>query len=143
MSKDMRQVIKFRIDEERYAIPIKYVNEIVEIEDIKDYPMSDDTIIGITEVRGDVISLFNTKKTLSNKKGWSKEDCINKYILLVENIKSNKNIGLVVDDVDEVEKIDEENIDYNAMTNDDTVTGIIKKGEVLIPLINLPSVIKK
>lgn len=143
MSKDVKQIIKFRIDEERYAIPIKYVNEIVEIEDIKDYPMSDDNIIGITDVRGDVISLFNTKKAMTNKKEWNQENCLNKYVLLVENIETNKNIGLVVNDVDEVEKISEKNIDYNAMTNDDTVKGIIKKDEVLIPLVNLPSIIKK
>lgn len=68
MSKDVKQIIKFRIDEERYAIPIKYVNEIVEIEDIKDYSMSDDNIIGITDVRGDVISLFNTKKSNDKQK---------------------------------------------------------------------------
>lgn len=143
MSKDVKQIIKFRIDEERYAIPIKYVNEIVEIEDIKDYPMSEDNIIGITDVRGDVISLFNTKKAMKNKKEWNQENCLNKYVLLVENIETNKNIGLVVNDVDEVEKISEKNIDYNAMTNDDTVKGIIKKDEVLIPLVNLPSIIKK
>lgn len=143
MSKDVKQIIKFRIDKERYAIPIKYVNEVVDIEDIKNYPMSDDNIIGITDVRGDVISLFNTKKAMTNKKEWNHENCLNKYVLLVENIETNKNIGLVVNDVDEVEKISEKNIDYNAMTNDDTVKGIIKKDEVLIPLVNLPSIIKK
>lgn len=40
---------------------------------------------------------------MTNKKEWNQENCLNKYVLLVENIETNKNIGLVVNDVDEIE----------------------------------------
>lgn len=135
------QLLYFNIDNEKFGLRLTYVSEIFEVNSIEEYPTQSQTIVGITNIRNEVVTLINTKKILYDKQNnWTKENCLNKHIILLNTRNTNKQIGLIVDSVNKVTKMKNNSIDTTVFTNDNTIEGVFKKEDKIIPIVNIPEI---
>lgn len=95
-----KQVFVFVLNREEYAVDVNSVKEIIRAEEkeVTSVPNSPDFIEGITNVRGQAVPLIDLEKKLELKQ--EKND----YIVIIE--LEGATAGLLVDDVEEVKKLD-------------------------------------
>jgi len=105
MTNNDNQLVIFWIAKQKYAVPVGCTNEIIRMVDITPLPQTNDYVLGIINLRGKVIPVIN----LHRKMGLPEQE-INKdnRIIVIEN--EGKNMGMVVDKVDEVSKYNEEEL---------------------------------
>ncbi|MDR1492473.1 MAG: chemotaxis protein CheW [Planctomycetaceae bacterium] len=101
--KDM--YLTFRLGDEDYAIEIRYVTEIVGMQKITEVPDMPEYVRGVVNLRGQVIPVIDMRLRFSMiERSYDERTCI-----IVINIKGRQ-VGLVVDTVNEVRTIEENNV---------------------------------
>ena len=97
--------LTFSVGKEAYGIEIKFVTEIIGIQDITEVPELPDYVKGIINLRGKIIPVIDVRlRFKKDLKEYNDRTCI-----VVIDIKEIS-IGLIVDNVAEVINIDDENI---------------------------------
>lgn len=96
-SNEKSQFLSFKIDEEFYSLDISYVHEIRGIGEITKIPNSTDFLIGIMNIRGAAVPVFDLKSRF--KKVSSSMDPKNVIILVKLN---EKILGLLADAVSDI-----------------------------------------
>lgn len=99
------QLVVFNLGLEEYAINISYAQEIIRIPKFTRLPNSPSFIEGVFNLRGKVIPVYNLKKRFGVDQS---ERNIDSRLLIVE--LESMMVGIIVDDVSEVIKIDEQSI---------------------------------
>lgn len=129
------KVLVFKISEEKFALDIKYINNITERMDFIPVPNSPDYIKGLINLRGSIITilkisaLFNIEEKEFNN-------------IIVFSI-DDESVGLPVDEVLEVVDIDESIIQIlERDSKKDYISGIVKLDSDLITLINPDKLVK-
>ncbi len=98
--------LSFRLGKESYGIDIRYVTEIIVMQEITKVPDMPDFIIGVINLRGKVISVMDIRSRFHlESREYDDRTCI--IVVEVDDIM----IGLVVDTVNEVSDIKEEYIE--------------------------------
>jgi purine-binding chemotaxis protein CheW len=98
--------LTFHLGKESYGIEIRHVTEIIVLQEITKVPDLPDFIIGVVNLRGNVISVMDVRKRFHlETKEYDDRTCI-----IVVNIKDIA-IGLLVDTVNEVLNIPEDQVD--------------------------------
>ncbi len=99
------KMLTFAIGNELYSIDIRYVTEIIGIQDITAMPEMPDYIKGIINLRGRIIPVMDVRlRFKAEAKPYDDRTCV----IVVEI--NDLGIGLIVDNVSEVITIEEENI---------------------------------
>lgn len=118
----------FTIDKEKYGIEIKYVIEIIGIQNITKIPELDDYIKGIISLRGKIIPVVDVR--LRFKKPMMEYD--DRTCIIVVDV-GELTVGLIVDRVSEVVNISEDQVALPPTTSMNTrnkyINGIGKIGE--------------
>lgn len=97
--------LTFSVGRESYGIEIKFVTEIIGIQDITEVPELPNYVRGIINLRGKIIPVIDVRLRFKKElKEYNDRTCI-----VVIDIKETS-VGLIVDNVDEVIKIDDSNI---------------------------------
>ncbi len=97
--------LTFTLGKESYGIEIKYVTEIIGIQEITEIPELPDYVKGIINLRGNIIPVMDVRLRFKKEaKAYNDRTCV-----IVIDIK-DISIGLIVDTVSEVLTIPEENI---------------------------------
>ena len=97
--------LTFSLDKESYGIDIKYVTEIIGIQDITEIPELPKYVKGIINLRGKIIPVMDIRLRFKKEaKEYNDRTCV-----IVVDIK-DISIGLVVDSVSEVLTIPEQDI---------------------------------
>jgi len=127
--KGMLQVVEFLLGNERYAVDLFDVKEVVEYTTITKLPNSASYMKGIIDLRGEITTIVDLKERLhiAATTELQEENC--RIIVLDEKITKAKT-GIMVDDVTSVSTFDMSDIDKTSAsdTNEDTaILGIIKK----------------
>lgn len=127
--------VTFKLGKEYYGLPIDNVLYIEKPSKTTRIPNAPDYIIGLINLRGDVIPVIDLRVKLGMEKiGIDKDSRI--IIVREKDIV----VGLMVDSSKEVLDIDEENIDKPPESEDDTIvdyiSGIGKKDERLVIILN-------
>lgn len=127
--------VTFKLGKEYYGLPIDNVLSIEKPSKTTRIPNAPDYIIGLINLRGDVIPVIDLRVKLGmGKIGIDKDSRI--IIVREKDIV----VGLMVDSSKEVLDIDEENIDKPPESEDDTIvdyiSGIGKKDERLVIILN-------
>ena len=99
------QLVVFNLGLEEYAINISYAQEIIHIPKFTKLPNVPAFIEGVFNLRGKVIPVFDLKKRF----GLSQSERSTDSRLLIIELDSMK-VGIIVDDVSEVIRIDEQSI---------------------------------
>lgn len=124
--KDM--YLTFRLGDEDYAVEIRYVTEIVGMQRITEVPDMPGYVKGVVNLRGQVIPVIDMRLRFHMvDRPYDERTCI-----IVINIK-NRQVGLVVDTVNEVRTIEEANVSPTPKagggTGIDYISGLGKVGE--------------
>jgi purine-binding chemotaxis protein CheW len=97
--------LTFSVGRESYGIEIKFVTEIIGIQDITEVPELPNYVKGIINLRGKIIPVIDVRLRFKKEpKDYNDRTCI-----VVIEIKETS-VGLIVDNVAEVINIDEDNI---------------------------------
>lgn len=114
---DNSQLVVFTLCKEEYAVDINYAKEIIRIPQLTRIPNTPTFLEGIFNLRGKVLPVFDLKKRFEMPKT---ERGIDSRLLILE--LDGMKAGIIVDDVSEVLKIDEQSV----QCLDDEISGISK-----------------
>lgn len=99
------QLVVFNLGLEEYAIDISYAQEIIRIPKFTQLPNTPSFIEGVFNLRGKAIPVFDLKKKFGV---YQSERGADSRLLIIE--LDSMMVGIIVDDVSEVIKIDEQSI---------------------------------
>jgi len=141
-AKDRKQFVTFKIGSEDYGILIQKVKEIIRPKRITQVPNTDEYVLGVINLRGQIVPVVNLKEKLN---------------LDVQSIKSEEEeriitveiddalIGIRVDEVNEVIWLDEETIEpppeVAGGIRQEYLRGVGRKEGELLVLVDLESLL--
>lgn len=111
-SKD--KFIAFKLNENNYAIDLQYVKEALKNAEITTIPCSPDYIEGIITVRGEFITIVNSKKIFDI----NPNDYENKNRVIIIEYE-NYFVGFLVDEICEIFEVPKESITPKTFTHED------------------------
>lgn len=133
---EILQLVGFKIGQEEFGINILAVHEIIKIIDITTVPNASDYIAGVINLRGRIIPIVHLRKRLHMP---VIETDKNTRIIVVEI--SEKTIGFVVDEVQEVLRIStditEKPPELVAGLDSEYITAVAKLEDRLLILLDL------
>ncbi|MGC8964622.1 MAG: chemotaxis protein CheW, partial [Brevinematia bacterium] len=116
--------VTFSVYNQKYAIEIKDVEEVLEMLPYVEVPHTYDFIEGVVQLRGEIIPVVNLRK----KFGISENNSGKNYLIIV-SIDSKK-YGLKVDTIEGVIEVDEKEISSSRQLGEissEYITSVIKK----------------
>jgi len=123
------QVVEFVLGDEKFAIDLFDVREVVEYTRISALPNSPSYIKGIIDLRGEITTIIDLKDRLNITRKNDRPDEESRIIVLDENI-TKKKVGIMVDDVLSVSTFEMNQVDRTGaadVDDDSSILGIIKK----------------
>jgi purine-binding chemotaxis protein CheW len=103
---ELKQYVSFLLSGERYAINIMDVEEIIRFTEITPVPKAPDFVEGIINLRERVIPVVDLKKRIN----MGESEANDNTRIIVINL-NQKRIGLIIDEVDEIVRIESDKID--------------------------------
>ncbi|MCG8336104.1 MAG: chemotaxis protein CheW [Proteobacteria bacterium] len=132
--------LSFRLGNEEYGIEIRHIIEIIVMQEITKVPDMPGFIIGVINLRGNVISVMDIRKRF----GLDSRDYDDRTCIIVVQI-NNISIGLIVDTVNEVVDIPENQIDPPPRTHSGIgssyIQGMGKIGEKVKILLDIEKIL--
>ena len=125
---------------EIYGVNVKQIQEIRNVEKITRLPKSPEFVKGIMNLRGQIITIIDVKQKLDFDT--NNEENQNSSILISKI--NDQTLGFLIDDVDDVVRIDGKDIDRNTLENSDSTSylqGFVKTKDRLIILLDLEELI--
>ncbi|MDD5773907.1 MAG: chemotaxis protein CheW [bacterium] len=101
-----KQLVIFFMAGEEFGVDISQIKEIIRMQDITSIPSAPEFIMGVINLRGQIIAVMN----LAKRFGLKEIKLTDKARIIVAEVKDNT-VGLIVDEVPEVLRIPEESID--------------------------------
>lgn len=129
-----KQIIVFTLGEKHYAVNSDQVEEISKMMDSTMVPNAPKHIRGLINLRGNVAALVNLSELLRLKE----KECYNNIVIMN---KEDEKIGILVTEVKEVLKIQDEDIEKVSGDGKNGVVGIIQLGGNLVNYIDLERII--
>jgi purine-binding chemotaxis protein CheW len=125
---DEVQVVEFILGEDKFAINLFDVREIVESFRITPLPHAASHVKGIIDLRGEITTVIDLKTVLKIDRKNSAGQVDSRFIVLDDSVTSVKT-GILVDDVTSVLTVQVSDIDKTTQGGDDCsyILGIIKK----------------
>lgn len=140
-NEDIIQLVGFIIGDEEYAIPILNIQEIIKPIDYTRVPSTPDYVLGIFNLRGNVIPLIDLRRKFHiNSKN---EDTETRYIVM----KDGDNIaGFVIDKLTEAIRIKSSQIDPAPETlkrEKGMIMGIGKRDKTIFTILKVDKLLKR
>jgi len=139
-TKEINTFLSFVIDNELFAVSVGKVLEVLQKQKITRVPNIPDDILGVTNFRGDIIPVFETRKRF----GISLNEQVEKFVIIVIEINVNEQkaiIGAKADKVKDVITIEDKDIlEVPKMSNkikEEVISGIFKKNNDYIMLLDI------
>ena len=125
---DEVQVVEFILGEEKFAINLFDVREIVESFRITPLPHAASHVKGIIDLRGEITTVIDLKSVLRITQKTTKGQVDSRFIVLDDSVTTVKT-GILVDDVTSVLTVPISDIDQTSHSGVDStsILGIIKK----------------
>ncbi len=138
----LAQFVNFRLRDEEYGVDIGSVREITRVADISHIPESPSFIEGVTNLRGQIIPVVDLAKQV----GLAPQEKLPESARIVVTEVKGQTVGMIVDEVPEVIKISEENIEptpelIQTEIRKDYIKGVGKLENRLIVLLDLEKVL--
>jgi len=130
------QWVTYQLEEETYGINVMQVQEVLRISEIAPVPGSPDYVLGIINLRGNVVTVIDTRSRFGLM---PKESDDMSRIIIVE-VNGNV-IGMLVDSVAEVVYLHQSEIDTAPNVNSDDssrfIQGVCNRDEQLLILVDV------
>ncbi len=139
---EMAQFVNFRLRDEEYGVDIGSVREITRVVDISHITESPSFIEGVTNLRGQIIPVVDLAKQF----GLAPLEKLPGSARIVVTEVKGQTVGMIVDEVPEVIKIPEENIEptpelIQTGIRKDYIKGVGKLENRLIVILDLEKVL--
>ncbi|MBQ8568892.1 MAG: purine-binding chemotaxis protein CheW [Oscillospiraceae bacterium] len=135
------EVLLFNIDETLYGIEIKYINEIISIEQITVVPKVPEYIKGVINLRGKVVPIISVRRRFGKEEiPYDERTCI-----IVLEFDDGNQVGIIVDRVREVTNVKPDEIcetpDCKNVNANRYIKNIIESGGEIKQLLNCEKLI--
>jgi purine-binding chemotaxis protein CheW len=135
------QLVIFKISQQEFGVEINQVREIVRLVPITPVPRAPSFIEGVVSLRGQVLAVIDLAKRLNMKASPRSEKT---RIIVIETEENT--IGMIVDEVTEVLRLPQENIDQApeliaSEIQQKYLKGVGKLGDRLLILIDLVKIL--
>ena len=144
-SEETLQYLTFSVMRETMAIGILDVDEIIEVGDMTRVPMSNNSIRGVINLRGNVVPVVDLTSRLGgeSQSELSKRSCI--VLVDVRHDDERHTMGMLVDEVNEILEIPEEDIkktpDFGTDIRPDFIERMGRVDNEFIILLNIERVL--
>ncbi|MCW4035146.1 MAG: chemotaxis protein CheW [Candidatus Bathyarchaeota archaeon] len=131
------QIVNFAVGDVAYGVPVEQVREVRDVQAVTPVPGAPDYIEGVTNLRGQIITVMDLRKRLNIQKEGKGEK-----IIVIEMGKAA--VGVVVDTVTEVSTLSKDDVERHMQVTsqlDNYLVGVGKQGEKLIVILNLVKII--
>lgn len=136
LSETSSQWVTFRLDGETYGVNVMDVQEVLRVTEIAPVPGAPDYVLGIINLRGNVVSVLDTRRRFSLM---PKEEDDSSRIIIIES--ENQTIGMLVDAVAEVVDVNHEEIDTAPNVGNEEssryISGVVSRESGLLILVDL------
>lgn len=102
-SSEQIDIVEFELNEERYAIDISMVREVVEMQPITPLPRTSPYVIGIINLRGEVTHVIDLAILLGQRP--RKDRSGQKIIIIPSDVTHGEHVAIIVDNVQSVTEI--------------------------------------
>lgn len=134
------QLVSFTLDGVEYGIDILQVHEILRIPDITRLPNTPSFIRGVINLRGNVIPVVDVR----NRFGYPSID-VTEFTRIIVIESEGKQIGLFVDNVSQVIRLSDKNIDPPSDliegVSEEFITGVGRLKDRLVVILNLANIL--
>lgn len=142
VAEDTTQWVTFRLAEEKYGVGVSYVKEVLKELDIAPVPGAPEFVLGIINLRGNVVTVMDTRKRLNLPLRDIDEDS---RIVILEY--GEEMIGMVVDSVAEVIDLTESEIETAPNVGNDEsskyIQGVSNQKDELLILVDLEKLLEE
>jgi purine-binding chemotaxis protein CheW len=130
----LNQLVVFSLDEQRYALPLSNVERIVRVVEITSLPKAPEIVLGVINVRGQVIPVVNIRKRFRLPE---REIALSDHLIIAQT--SRRAVALLADRVGQVLEVLENDIisAKKILPAMDYVEGVVKLADGLILIHNL------
>jgi purine-binding chemotaxis protein CheW len=104
---ELIQFIVIKIDDEQYGINIKYIDNIVRMQQITRVPKVDAYLKGVINIRGEIVPVMSVRM----KMGLAEDVITNKSRIIILKTGEGDLVGIIVDQVNQVLTLDVNSIE--------------------------------
>jgi len=128
------QLVVFGLNNQRYALPINNVSEIIRMMEVTKVPNTQHYYKGIINLRGSIVPVMSLNLRLGLEESELGEDSR----IIVTELDGRK-LGLIVDNVYSVTRYSEDEVEKTESVSDGEqfIKGIVHQGNDMILLLNL------
>jgi purine-binding chemotaxis protein CheW len=134
------QIVNFQVDNVNYGVPVEQVREVRDMQAVTPVPGSPPYVQGVTNLRGQVITVVDLRKRLGLASGGG----VGEKIMIIELDKLA--CGVVVDSVTEVSTLKAADLERNPEVTSslgDFIIGVGKQEGHLSLILDVSKIIKK
>ncbi len=128
--------VTFSLDNEKYGIPVMHVKEVLKMTEIAPVPGAPDFVLGIINLRGNVVTVIDTRKRFGLVPTETNEAT---RIVIIED--ESDTVGMLVDSVAEVANLRESEIELAPNVGNDEsskyIHGVSNQDDELLILVDL------
>lgn len=138
---DIIQLVGFIVGDEEFAVPILTIQEIIKPLEFTRVPSTPGYVLGVFNLRGNVIPLINLRLKFSMPQHKENEDT--RYIVIKHN---EQTAGFVIDRLTEALRLRESSIDPAPDTirgSNDMIYGVGKKEDRIITILKVETLLKR
>ena len=142
---ELIQYIVIKIDDEQYGINIKFIDNIVRMQQITRVPKVDDYLKGVINIRGEIVPVMSVRM----KMGLAEDVITNKSRIIILKTGEGDLVGIIVDQVNQVLTLDSNNVekvrydDKKGKTNASFVNGVGHYDGGLVSILDLDAVVSE
>ena len=142
---ELIQYIVIKIDDEQYGINIKFIDNIVRMQQITRVPKVDDYLKGVINIRGEIVPVMSVRM----KMGLSEDEITGKSRIIILKNGEGDLVGIIVDQVNQVLTLDSNNVekvrydDKKDKNNTSFVNGVGHYEGGLVSLLDLDAVVSE
>ena len=134
----------FNLGEGSFALPVKFVREVLNYEPITDVPKAMPYLKGVMNIRGSVVTVVDFREMFGFKSDRSLEKCSIIVLEIEQKDEQPMVLGMIVDSVDVVTRLEmvvSENYDFGTLPGRrDFISNVAKKGDSFILVLDLPKI---
>jgi purine-binding chemotaxis protein CheW len=129
----IREFLSFGLAGATYAIPVERVREIIRLREVTPMPRVPACITGVVALRGDVVQVIDMRIRLNLEM----DTPTRRSRIIVLHGEDDRVTGIAVDSVQEVLRVNEEEIEAVSALSSGVVSELCKRGEEFVSIVDL------
>jgi purine-binding chemotaxis protein CheW len=127
---DQRMLV-FRVGDERFALPMAAVNEVIEMPTVQALPDSSERVLGVATLRGELVSMFDPRPLLQ-------AGAADTHEMALLFTAGNRRVGVAIDDVFDPIVIESGEVRPapGVDASDSLLLGVVRRGTELIGVLD-------